>query len=690
MPASALAPSEAPTPAAAHGESPAPAPPSAPRAAVVRPTLVGAAIGGAQGALLYGGAIALLHARHNALGTWDALVLLGWCLLLYGAGAAGASGAAMLALRLVRRVRGAATTATRTAATTSARDAAPATTAATATAIPRDAAAAGLSRDLWLASAAFHFVFWLLASQLRPHLRRGAALGARRPGRCSATSCCAALVVLAAAAARRGCCWPSATRRRDAVVSAPCSRPSPCCSSAARLALALAHRGAPREKPPLPATFGARGGQRVAVVGVDGADWRVILPMVQRGELPHLARLMAEGSWGPLATFPDSNSAVIWASIYSGRRPAVHGVLDFYAIRLAGMSEATSSASTRCTARSSRSWRCACSGSASHACSRSTARSVAAPLIWEVASAARRSVGVVDGYYYSYPAPVLGDPRSFFLGYGSDGLWQQARKAKRAIGHDEAALQAWPPALLAAEGRFLALPDFTWQGAVLLDLLGRYAAAGPADALLARARRRAARSVALPRARRGSSASIRRRLPAHDGMARVLSRARRLPRPPARASRTGHRAGGGLRPRPQPHHLPQHGHPAPPRAARHPAAARRPGARRAAARRTGVLDVYPTLLYLLGIARPCRRRRARCSPPRSTRRSSRDTRQPASAAGTACRARAAPRRPTPSAGARSSRSSTRSATSADDPRQRGRAAAYGRSTHTSSPRSSTA
>ena len=38
----------------------------------------------------------------------------------------------------------------------------------------------------------------------------------------------------------------------------------------------------------------------------------------------------ATSAWGPLASFPDSNSAVIWASIYSGRRPAVHEVQDFY------------------------------------------------------------------------------------------------------------------------------------------------------------------------------------------------------------------------------------------------------------------------------------------------------------------------------------------------------------------------
>ncbi len=90
-----------------------------------------------------------------------------------------------------------------------------------------------------------------------------------------------------------------------------------------------------------------------------------------------------------------------------------------------------------------------------------------------MASSTGRSVGVVDGYYYSYPAPVLADPRSFFLGYGSDGLWQQAHEARRAITPTEAALQAWPAGLLAEEGRFLGKPDFEWQTSALFDLLER-------------------------------------------------------------------------------------------------------------------------------------------------------------------------------------------------------------------------
>jgi hypothetical protein len=38
---------------------------------------------------------------------------------------------------------------------------------------------------------------------------------------------------------------------------------------------------------------------RATVVGVDGADWQVIDPLLERGELPNLAQLIAAGVRGP-------------------------------------------------------------------------------------------------------------------------------------------------------------------------------------------------------------------------------------------------------------------------------------------------------------------------------------------------------------------------------------------------------
>src|SRR5206468_12214087 len=41
-------------------------------------------------------------------------------------------------------------------------------------------------------------------------------------------------------------------------------------------------------------------GVNVAILGLDGADWEVIDPLIARGRLPNLARLKARAAWGPM------------------------------------------------------------------------------------------------------------------------------------------------------------------------------------------------------------------------------------------------------------------------------------------------------------------------------------------------------------------------------------------------------
>src|SRR5262245_9373863 len=98
--------------------------------------------------------------------------------------------------------------------------------------------------------------------------------------------------------------------------------------------------GSPAPPPPAPpaaALAPVDTGLRVVFVGLDGADWRVARPLIERGELPAFASLVRRGAAADLATIHDSNSAVIWASIYTGVRPEVHGALDFYRVHLPGM-----------------------------------------------------------------------------------------------------------------------------------------------------------------------------------------------------------------------------------------------------------------------------------------------------------------------------------------------------------------
>lgn len=70
---------------------------------------------------------------------------------------------------------------------------------------------------------------------------------------------------------------------------------------------------------------------RVVVVGVDGGSWRVLDPLLARGELPTFARLQRDGAHGVLWSMQPSSSAVLWTTMASGRLPAEHGVHDFYA-----------------------------------------------------------------------------------------------------------------------------------------------------------------------------------------------------------------------------------------------------------------------------------------------------------------------------------------------------------------------
>jgi len=70
---------------------------------------------------------------------------------------------------------------------------------------------------------------------------------------------------------------------------------------------------------------------RVVLVGVDGASWSVIDPLLAEGKLPNLAKLIARGVHANLETVEPVISPVVWTSIATGQPPEVHGVGDFFA-----------------------------------------------------------------------------------------------------------------------------------------------------------------------------------------------------------------------------------------------------------------------------------------------------------------------------------------------------------------------
>lgn len=69
---------------------------------------------------------------------------------------------------------------------------------------------------------------------------------------------------------------------------------------------------------------------KVLVVGVDGASWKVMGPMIERGELPTFEKLRVEGaSEVDFSTLTKTASPVIWTSVATGRQPEDHGVTDY-------------------------------------------------------------------------------------------------------------------------------------------------------------------------------------------------------------------------------------------------------------------------------------------------------------------------------------------------------------------------
>jgi hypothetical protein len=65
------------------------------------------------------------------------------------------------------------------------------------------------------------------------------------------------------------------------------------------------------------------------LIGVDGLEWSVLLPLLHRGELPAIRGLMEKGVYGKIETIKPTFSPVIWTSIATGKGPLEHGILGF-------------------------------------------------------------------------------------------------------------------------------------------------------------------------------------------------------------------------------------------------------------------------------------------------------------------------------------------------------------------------
>lgn len=133
--------------------------------------------------------------------------------------------------------------------------------------------------------------------------------------------------------------------------------------------------GAPPDaRPPLPPPTG----DRVRVIGIDAATWHVLRPLLDAGELPTFARLVDEGWSGTLESMEPMLSPALWTTIATGKTPDQHGITGFLAEREDGTEVPITSNLRR------------------------------AETLWTIASAAGRRVHAV-GWYVTWPVePVNG------------------------------------------------------------------------------------------------------------------------------------------------------------------------------------------------------------------------------------------------------------------------------------------
>ena len=87
---------------------------------------------------------------------------------------------------------------------------------------------------------------------------------------------------------------------------------------------------------------------KLLLVGWDSADWKIIQPLVDAGQMPALQRLLEQGTSGNLTTLDPQLSPMLWTSIATGKHAYHHGVPGFTEVNEAGQVVPVSAATRRC------------------------------------------------------------------------------------------------------------------------------------------------------------------------------------------------------------------------------------------------------------------------------------------------------------------------------------------------------
>lgn len=70
-------------------------------------------------------------------------------------------------------------------------------------------------------------------------------------------------------------------------------------------------------------------GPQVLIIGLDGAPWSLLRRFIADGTMPHLGRIVQEGSFAPMETSIPDISSVAWTGFFTGMNPGRHRIYGF-------------------------------------------------------------------------------------------------------------------------------------------------------------------------------------------------------------------------------------------------------------------------------------------------------------------------------------------------------------------------
>ena len=68
---------------------------------------------------------------------------------------------------------------------------------------------------------------------------------------------------------------------------------------------------------------------KVLLIGWDAADWKIIGPLLAKGQMPALKSLIDRGVYGNMSTMNPPYSPMLWSTVATGKTPDKHGILGF-------------------------------------------------------------------------------------------------------------------------------------------------------------------------------------------------------------------------------------------------------------------------------------------------------------------------------------------------------------------------